>query len=69
MIDSYFRIFSGNTQVSATELRLLPLPDLEIIKYIGDNIMQGFTDGKFKNDLIIDIDFFELHKGLKVVNG
>ena len=52
-----------------SELRLLPLPDLEIIKYIGDNIMQGFTDGKFKNDLIIDIDFFELHKGLKVVNG
>lgn len=69
LIDSYFRIFSGNTQVSATELRLLPLPDLELIKYIGTNIQQKLSKEKSKDDLIIDIDFFELHKGLKVVNG
>ena len=69
LIDSYFRIFSGNTQVSATELRLLPLPDLELIKYIGSNVQQRIQAGKPLSDLIIDIDFFEIHKGLKVVNG
>jgi len=35
LIDEYFRTFNGNTQVSATELRAMPLPPLETIKLIG----------------------------------
>lgn len=35
LLDSYFRVFNGNTQVSATELRNMPLPDQEIIERIG----------------------------------
>ncbi len=35
LMDSYVRISSGNTQVSATELRALPLPALTVIKRIG----------------------------------
>ena len=35
LIDTYFRTFSGNTQVSATELRATPLPPLKLIIEIG----------------------------------
>jgi adenine-specific DNA-methyltransferase len=35
LLDSYFRISNGNTQVSATELRTMPLPALAIINAIG----------------------------------
>jgi adenine-specific DNA-methyltransferase len=33
--DRYFRISNGNTQVSASELRLMPLPPREQIESIG----------------------------------
>lgn len=35
LIDRYFRICNGSTQVNATELRALPFPPLDIIKQIG----------------------------------
>jgi adenine-specific DNA-methyltransferase len=35
LLDSYFRIFNGNTQVSATELRNLPLPAPRVIEKVG----------------------------------
>jgi adenine-specific DNA-methyltransferase len=35
LIDRYFRISNGNTQVNATELRALPLPPLPVIRAIG----------------------------------
>lgn len=35
LIDAFFRIQSGNTQVSATELRALPLPAESILREIG----------------------------------
>lgn len=39
LFDDYFRTFNGNVNVSATELRSMPLPDLEIIKAIGKELI------------------------------
>jgi adenine-specific DNA-methyltransferase len=35
LLDTYFRVSSGNTQVSATELRRIPLPPREVLLSIG----------------------------------
>jgi len=39
LFDQYFRTFNGNINVSATELREMPLPPLEDIKEIGNQII------------------------------
>lgn len=39
LFDAFFRIFNGNVNVSATELRDMPLPPLETIKAIGNEII------------------------------
>jgi adenine-specific DNA-methyltransferase len=49
LIDKYFRIFNGNTQVSATEIRNMPLPPLDAIIEMGrlysrSNILPSIDD-------------------------
>lgn len=44
LFDNYFRIFNGNVNVSATELREMPLPPLEHIKQIGNQLILNNTD-------------------------
>ena len=39
LFDDYFRTFNGNVNVSATELRSMSLPDLEIIRSIGEKLI------------------------------
>ncbi len=39
LFDTYFRIFNGNVNVSATELREISLPPLKTIQEIGDTII------------------------------
>lgn len=49
VVDDYFRIFSGHTQVNATDLRKLRYPDAVTLKTLGDaggnlRITQAETD-------------------------
>jgi adenine-specific DNA-methyltransferase len=38
LFDAYFRALNGNTQVSATELRAMPLPPWELVEELGRRI-------------------------------
>lgn len=47
LFDAYFRTFNGNINVSATELRMMPLPPIETIRDFGRKII-------LRNDYSID---------------
>lgn len=53
IVDRYFRIVNGNTQVNAAELRILPIPPMEVIKNIGENIQKTQPDIQENIDNII----------------
>ena len=53
LIDRYFRIVNGNTQVNAAELRILPIPPLEVIKNFGEKIQKTQVDTPEKIESII----------------
>lgn len=58
LLDTYFRTSNGNTQVSATELRAMPLPPLDTIREIGQHIMlldhlDGHLDEIVENMLLV----------------
>lgn len=55
MYDAYFRTFNGNINVSATELRMMPLPPIETIREIGRKIiLRNNYSIDFINDLVLD---------------
>lgn len=52
-VDTFFRRFSGHTQVNATDLRKLPYPDLQMLQVLGRTIGQEFP-GQEELDRLID---------------
>ncbi len=68
--DTYFRTFNGNTQISATELRNMPIPPLEIIREAGRTIMKNHLSSENAEDLMVSL--LEPHQEFVmkgVVNG
>lgn len=55
LLDSYFRIFNGNTQVSATELRNLPLPSPRVIEKVGLFIKSNHFDHQKTDEKVINL--------------
>ncbi len=52
ILDTYFRCINGNTQVSATELRVMPLPEHKVIAALGKKV-ERLDDPVKKLDEII----------------
>lgn len=59
LLDTYFQIFNGNVNVSATELRQMRLPPLSDVKEIGNEIILS-NDYSMENVNNIVNRFFEL---------
>lgn len=53
LYDRYFRTINGNTQVNATEIRTLPIPESQIIKSIGEKIQSLESTNAFEIEKII----------------
>lgn len=55
IFDAWFRTFNGNINVSATELRMMPLPPMETIREIGRKIiLRNNYSIDFINELIME---------------
>jgi adenine-specific DNA-methyltransferase len=57
VVDAYFRLFSGHTQVNATDLRSLRYPTKEVLEGLGAMVMSAeMTQGEI--DEIVDREAF-----------
>lgn len=65
LFDTYFQIFNGNVNVSATELREMRFPPLNNIKEIGNKIILS-NDYSMNNVNCIVNELFELKELLKL---
>lgn len=50
IVDNYFRTLNGNTQVNATDMRILPFPSIKDVKRIGQ-VVRKKLDAKTEFDL------------------
>lgn len=49
LLDSYFRVFSGHTQVNATDLRNMKYPDVERLRELGKMYQPAMTQKEIDN--------------------
>lgn len=52
LVDTYFRLFNGHTQVNATDLRNLPYPTIEQLISLGAKIGENFPSQQEIDELI-----------------
>ena len=64
MVDRYFRLFSGHTQVNATDLRALPYPTLKLLKKLGKRV----AEKDLLQDKIDDVFYEEFFGNLKIAS-
>lgn len=60
VLDQYYRLFGGNTQVNATDIRHLPFPSLESLRRMGKKI-NDFNITQTQLDSILDIEINTLN--------
>ena len=65
LVDRYFRVISGSTQVNATEIRTLPVPDQSTLVEIGSQVEQ-LADQQGRNAERIVEDALKLPKSLEI---
>ena len=53
-MDKYFRCISGNTQVNATEIRVMKFPTRKQVKEIGEQVQKLKTTDTGEIDLIVN---------------
>jgi len=52
VVDQYFRLFSGHTQVNATDLRKLPYPSEKQLMRFGNHVQERMPDQKAIDEII-----------------
>jgi adenine-specific DNA-methyltransferase len=57
-VDTYFRTFSGHTQVNATDLRSMPYPSLEQLNKLGEALGRVSWPGQEKTDSLVALHIF-----------
>jgi adenine-specific DNA-methyltransferase len=50
-LDRHFRVFSGHTQVNATDLRNIKYPERRVLKILGDTFHSGMTQAEVDNTI------------------
>ena len=55
LLDTYFRCVNGNTQVSATELRAMPLPGHDVIVTLGKRVKQAINPTESLDQMVMDL--------------